>query len=122
MARSDSAHAQANSLNEASLVQLGGIAGNDTLEAGDGANFLAGDAMAVSGGTATADSENNTDLNGSAGNDYIYGGADNDTASGDAQARATNAAIADPFNQAIGLSGAGNDYIWALEEHGRTHV
>src|SRR3546814_9399019 len=48
MARSASAHAQANSRNDASLLVSGGPAGNDTLYAGNGANFLAGDAMAVS--------------------------------------------------------------------------
>src|SRR3546814_20826274 len=71
--------------------------------------------MAVSGGTATADSDNKTWANGSAGNDYIYGGADDDTASGDAQARATGNAIADSFNEANGLSGAGNDTIEAYD-------
>src|SRR3546814_9102208 len=111
MARSDSAHAQAFSTNEAGLESnQGGRAGNDIIDAADGDNAVAGDAMAVSdAANATATGNNPADYGGVAGNDDIATDLGDDTVSGGAQARAETAAIAPPTNTATANRSAGND-------------
>lgn len=114
MAISEFGLANADATNDA--FDYGSTAGNDTINAGDGANHLAGDAMAVGVyGSATADAygENLADAEGSAGNDSIIGGADGDVISGGSQARAVGEAEAEQVNTADSDSSAGDDSIAA---------
>src|SRR3546814_8325510 len=77
-------------------------AGNDTIHAGNGANQVAGEAMAVNtAGDATTYANNDAYYDSSAGDDSIVAGDDGAVISGGSQARATAGdAKADTDNRA----------------------
>src|SRR5690606_36049526 len=112
MARSESALANAEAYNSASGGEDGDLAraGNDTIDAGECNNSVAGEAMAV-GVTADAYGNNYAGEYGAAGNDDITVGDGDDTISGGAQARGSEWANAAQYNTAEDGGLAGNDTI-----------